>query len=407
MAKNQGSVSGVVSWVVFLFSLAVVVISLIPVLFPALIASSFDGLRLGGADIPSPYDAGVLAGPLVAANVIVLGLALLYFRGMMPGVLSGRIRALFSFEVSKKVTIIVMALLLSVYIGLSGHEVFEEPSRVDFENVEKRLQSWDITQFARGFEPHASYLFDTISYSVFGSYKVIPFLSSVILVVLVFFITRQLAHKNFAGLVASVVLLQSYVFLDFDSSVTYPSYWITLYLFSLYLINKKWSLVSVAPYLVSIFSKALTAMFLPMSLFFAYRAEIPRKRKVVFFIIYGVVAIVGLAGFSAASASLSSTGMMFNDSAFWQGFASMSFQMRFDVLVVLFLLPLIVGLFLASRHGIKQADSIMVLVAGMLFSAPLLTGFTDQTNQPYRFLPLVVFFAMGVGVLLSKRHAND
>jgi hypothetical protein len=272
--------------------------------------------------------------------------------------------------------------------------------------VEKRLQSWDISHFARGFEPHASYLFDVISYSVFGSYKVIPFISSVILVVLVFFVTRQLAHKNFAGLVAAVVLLQSYVFLDFDSSVTYPSYWITLYLFSLYLINKRWSLFSVAPYVVSIFAKALTAMFLPMSLFFAYRAEISRKRKIAFLAVYGVVAIAGLAGFSAISSGVSSTGMSLNESAFWQGFASMSFQMRFDVLVVLFLLPLIVGLFLASRHGIKQADSILVLITGMLFTAPLLAGFTDQTNQPYRFLPLVVFFAMGVGVLLTKRQQD-
>jgi len=36
-------------------------------------------------------------------------------------------------------------------------------------------------------------------------------------------------------------------------------------------------------------------------------------------------------------------------------------------------------------------------------TAPLLTGFTEQTNQPYRFVPLIVFFAMGVGVLLSRR----
>ena len=45
----------------------------------------------------------------------------------------------------------------------------------------------------------------------------------------------------------------------------------------------------------------------------------------------------------------------------------------------------------------------MVLIGGMLLIAPFLTGFSDQTNQPYRFVPLVTFFAIGVGVLLSKR----
>ncbi|MDH3192285.1 MAG: hypothetical protein OEM18_06340, partial [Nitrosopumilus sp.] len=76
-----------------------------------------------------------------------------------------------------------------------------------------------------------------------------------------------------------------------------------------------------------------------------------------------------------------------------------------DGLVILFMIPLIVGLFLLSKSGVKNAESIMVLIAGMLLIAPILTGFTNQTNQPYRFVPLIVFFAMGVGVLLSKRQA--
>jgi len=39
----------------------------------------------------------------------------------------------------------------------------------------------------------------------------------------------------------------------------------------------------------------------------------------------------------------------------------------------------------------------------MLLSAIFLPSFSDAINAPYRFIPLVVFFAMGVGVLLSKK----
>ena len=85
------------------------------------------------------------------------------------------------------------------------------------------------------------------------------------------------------------------------------------------------------------------------------------------------------------------------------GFTSFSYQLRFDGLILLFILPLIVGLFIASRKGFGHAESMMVLLGGILFTAPLLTGFTELTNQPYRFVPFVVFFAIGVGVLLSKR----
>ena len=68
----------------------------------------------------------------------------------------------------------------------------------------------------------------------------------------------------------------------------------------------------------------------------------------------------------------------------------------------LLLIFLIVGLFIASRNRIQHADSMMVFIGGILFIAPLVTGFTELTNQPYRFVPLIVFFAIGVGVLLSK-----
>ena len=45
----------------------------------------------------------------------------------------------------------------------------------------------------------------------------------------------------------------------------------------------------------------------------------------------------------------------------------------------------------------------MVLISGILWFEPLLGGFTELTNQTYRFIPLVVFFAISVGILLSDR----
>jgi len=66
-------------------------------------------------------------------------------------------------------------------------------------------------------------------------------------------------------------------------------------------------------------------------------------------------------------------------------------------------LPLTVGLFVAARKRVLHADSIMFFILTMLLLGPLLLAFSDHHNVPYRFVPLIVFFAMGVGVLLSKR----
>jgi hypothetical protein len=77
-------------------------------------------------------------------------------------------------------------------------------------------------------------------------------------------------------------------------------------------------------------------------------------------------------------------------------------QIRHDGLVTLFVLPLVFGLFMVSNRS-RYANSIMVMIAGMLVIVPLISGFTEMTNQPYRFVPLVFFFAIGVSALLAKR----
>ena len=61
------------------------------------------------------------------------------------------------------------------------------------------------------------------------------------------------------------------------------------------------------------------------------------------------------------------------------------------------------GLFFKSRHGFKEADSVTFLILGMILSAIFIPALGVSINTPYRFIPLVVFFAIGVGVLLSKK----
>ena len=242
--------------------------------------------------------------------------------------------------------------------------------------------------------------------------KVIPFLASISLLVLTYFITFEITKKRFAGIVAFVILLQSGIFLHYDTSVSYPNFWILFYLLSLYLILKKWALSPIS-YLAGTLSKSMTAAFLPMTLFFIYRANIPKQNKVKCVIFYGIIVILGIVFLSVMDADLEDvgydveTGSKFSAHDFWGGFNSLHPSLRFDGLVLLFLLPLTLGLFHASRRGIVHADSIMFLIFGILLSAPLLQAFSAFINTPYRFIPLIVFFAMGVGMLLSRKVIEE
>ncbi|MDH3764748.1 MAG: hypothetical protein OER82_02950, partial [Nitrosopumilus sp.] len=234
-------------------------------------------------------------------------------------------------------------------------------------------------------------------------YKVVPFLASIALLVTTYLITTTITQKRFAGIISTVILLQSSVFLTYDTTVSYTNFWILFYLTSLYAVYRFWPLSPIA-YLLSIPAKSLTAAFLPMSIYFILRSEISRKKKL---IISGATAGIILAGGIAATeiSATQGTEESFDAKEFQMGFTSFAYQLRSDGLVMLFTIPLMVGLFMVSRNGIKHGESIIVFISGMLLIAPILTGFTNQTNQPYRFVPLVVFFAMGVGVLLSKRQS--
>jgi len=95
-------------------------------------------------------------------------------------------------------------------------------------------------------------------------------------------------------------------------------------------------------------------------------------------------------------------GTGWNSDEFWTGMSSFANQIRHDGLVILFVLPLVFGLFMVSNRS-RYANSIMLMISGMLVITPLISGFTEMSNQPYRFVPLVFFFAIGVGTLLSKR----
>lgn len=413
-SEHQKDLSGktpktnsIISLAVFIFAISIVSISLVSVVFPALISSSMGNASnleelFGLKQKINSFEFGVMATPLFASSVIILGLALLYFKKKLPRQLTKLFEKIFDFEISKKVTVITIIVILGIYIIFTVGELQKEEIWLDYQRVEDRLDVWSIDQAKNISEPHVRYFLLSASMTLFGNYGVIAFVGSVVLLLTTYLITKEIAKKRFAGIIAMLVVIQSNVFLTYDTSVTYDNFWILFYLLSLYTIIRAWP-ASPITYLLSIPSKALTAIFLPMSLFFIYSSDIQRKKKLILLASYGIIGIIGLIAISSFNESLSGIEIGESNIEFWQGFTSMAFQLRFDGLVVLLLMPLVIGLFIASRHGYRYANAVLVLIGFFILTVPILTGFTNMTNQPYRFVPLVVFFAMGIGVLLSKR----
>ena len=155
-------------------------------------------------------------------------------------------------------------------------------------------------------------------------------------------------------------------------------------------------------YLLSLFTKLSVILYGPMSLFFILNSEISKQRKIIITISISLLFLI-LLGYGSTQ-NFVKVDWEWND--FWIGFTAFAFQLRLDGLIVVFLLPLTIGLLIKSKTN-KYSTSILILIGGILLISPITSGFLNETNQPYRYLSLIVFFAVGVGLLFSKAKTTD
>ena len=106
------------------------------------------------------------------------------------------------------------------------------------------------------YDLHVRYFLLVSSFTLFGNYRVIPFVGSVAVLVLVYLFTKKITNNRVASLISTVIVLQSNLFLTFSSTPSYTIFWSLFYLLSIYLIlHKTWYLSPLA-YLLSLFSKS-------------------------------------------------------------------------------------------------------------------------------------------------------
>ncbi len=399
-----------ISWVVFTFTISIVLISSIPVIFPALFSEVFFIPKSEGIGIPTqfeidPFEFGILAIPLIVTNFSVL----MFFFLIRNNQLNEKIKTLTKFQVSQKISIIIVIILIGIYISISysdigfgSYHAEIDEEYVDWDRLKNRIINMQsIWPDQLTSEPHFKHTLLKISQIIFGNFYVIPYMSSIGLLIITYLFTSKITNNRIAGIISLVLVLQSNLFLTFDTSATYASFWIMLYLLSLYAMIKTWPL-SPMFYLLALFTKLSVILYGPMSLFVILNSEISKQRKIIITISTSLIFLV-LLGYGSTQ-DLVKTDLDWND--FWIGFTAFAFQLRLDGLVVVFLLPLTIGLFIKSKTS-KYSTSILILIGGILLISPITSGLLNETNQPYRYLSLVVFFAVGVGLLFSKAKTTD
>jgi len=409
MKRIQKIKTNKVLWIVFIFSFTIILINIISVMFPSLIISTL--IDKSGLET-EPFEQGSMFVPILISNFSLLSLGILYYKKKLPHKIGNSIKFIRNFEVSHSVALLVLVVLIFLYIGwaMGDLAVNEERQFGDYMGVKRTVENWPLNEEGKGVKGlnylHVKNFFLKSSETLFQNMKVVPFLASISLLFMTYLFTVKITGKRFSGLCAVAVVIQSFTFVQFSTIATYANFWVLFYLVSLYMIYKKGPLSPIL-YVASVFSKPLTAIFLPMTLFFTYRAEISTRKKIYILISYFVIVTAGAVGilFTGGSAIIGLTpgNLTFDVTDFLAGFTVWSFQLRSDIFFLMFILPLTVGLFLVARKDILHADSILVIIVGIILAMPLMAAMTGYNLHPYRYVPLIVFFGIGVGMLFSNK----
>ena len=406
----QKAFSNVLSYLVFLSTISIVIISLFAIIFPGFFISIYFPYNVEIV----PFEPSIWLIPVSSFSFVFLVLGFVYYKRKLPVQVYKCIQFILNFEISKRITVILGIIIFVFYIGFSVNElsINEEGQFPDYNILKTALQIWPSTESDDIYvqEQNSRYvrmLLLGTSLEIFQNIKILPFVASISLLIVTFFLTYQISHKRFSGIVALLIILQSHTFLFFDTVAVFENFWILFFLISLYLINRKWQLSSIL-YLLALFSKAFIFVFFLSTIFYIYRARISSRKKIWAMCSYGGVILIILTVFSFGD-SVYGDIINISDSEFFLALNTLGYTLRYDVFIILSLLPVTIGLFFTSRRGFLQADSILVLILASLLAGPfisMLTGFYLQQVLilPYRLLPLIVFVAIGIGVFLSKKN---
>jgi len=402
--KSSNKKNRLLSWIIFLPTLIIVLVTIILGMFPILLIAFSDRTRFP-REI-NIFEPGIWMFPILIVSAIVFTTIILHQKNKLPQNLTNLFRFILNLEISHRTAIILLGIMIGSYVVLNVEEVYTQEPWGDFGGVEKILQGISFDKLSlMGFRV-IPYTLAVLSMEIFGSYRVAPFIASILCLFFTYLLTAEISKKRFAGIVALFVVLQSENFGVYDTTITYPIMWIMFYLFSLYLIFKIFFASSVS-YILSVLSHPLSMAFFPITIIVIAVLDLPKRKKILLISTYvafiviavGIVAteIIPFPGIFSAEGTSSP-----ELSRLVEAYASIIIQFRYDGFIVVFLLPLVVCLFLVSRKGISNANVPLVLIGGIILLISFIPVLTNMQNTPYRILPLVFFFAIGVGTLFSK-----
>jgi len=188
-----------ISFIVFIITVAVISIYIVSLIFPAFIITSLESINQDES-----FVLGENARPFIITNMILFAIGVFAYLKIIPTRITNAAKFAVSFEVSKRIAVICVVVLIAGYVIFSIEELGESERERwdDYGNIVAWIENFPLTdidlnderslRFVKNFLVH-------ISFVVFQNVKIIPFLASIAILIITYLLTLHLTQKRLAG----------------------------------------------------------------------------------------------------------------------------------------------------------------------------------------------------------------
>ena len=336
------------------------------------------------------------------------------------------LQKLSTFDIKKKHSIIILISIIAVWGIISGYTELTFPYE-DCGNFGKRAELGFGLCTDYGMRLYYLYHYDEneiqptralglglikLSYDIFGEYRIIPFISSGLLLGVVYLFTVQVTKKNYTGIVSVLFLLHSAIFWKYDITITYPTFWAVFLFGSLYLCHTKLGVMSPLVLLAGVPAKIINIINAPMLLGYVIFSDIPKERKRKTLISIGI--ITGIITSGIILSSILYPPIYYNillyvnvqgafdpvDFMWWLGMWSLQlYTDKISLFMIFILLPV---LFIMKKEKIANAGAVLFMLIVTILQSAFIVGFTNFTVEDYRFLHMIILIGVGLGLAIPN-----
>lgn len=323
------------------------------------------------------------------------------------------VNSLTDFDIDYKPAIIFLCIIIGIYAGISSLEFLNEHE--DCENFGQHFSAigycgdyinrvnllhffnWSVDDLLDNFRHPFTVGLVKLSYDLTGDYRTFSFISSIFILALTYFISRKITGVNYIGLLSVGIVATSAIFYKYDVILTYPNFWVTALLASIYF-GMRNSPLSHVFFFISIPFKAITILYSPSLILFFRYSNLQKRTKYAIYLSCVSILVLFILAFLFSDSIKGDMGILFQpeDFLWWLGMWTVEFQA--DRLSLILVMLCIMSLYMI-RH-VPYAKSILYFMLFTLVHSAIISGFTTFTNEEYRMLPLVIFASIGFGFIL-------